>query len=178
MAGEPVNATTFYNHGYAAGAAVATQIDAYANHGLSLKPAWVILDPEGYPDLHSGLDAPSDSAAMIGQYTTYWSAMLNGWSAGMASVDPTLKAAVYAEMSQYRDYDLANLTMPVFEAIAFPNPQQLPGSTGANVMGYIAFGASCTPASTLQNEIATLLGPPWSGAYNTLQFNANVYCAP
>jgi len=179
MPGQALSAPSFYAHGYNAGKWVATQIDAYAANGLSLKPNWVILDPEGYPDNHSALDPPGGaSAAVKARYPGYWAAILKGWAAGLAAVDPTINAAVYAEMSQYRDDDLATIPMSVFEAIAFPGPLQIEGSTGANVRGYIAFGASCTPPTTLQNEIATLLRPPWSGQYNTLQFNAGVYCAP
>ncbi len=56
------NATETYGPGafkanaFAAGAAVAGTIDQYAANGLGLKPDWVILDPEGYPDNHSQLD--------------------------------------------------------------------------------------------------------------------------
>jgi hypothetical protein len=46
------------------------------------------------------------------------------------------------------------------------------------VLGFIAFSASCTPQSTLTQEINTLKNPPWAGAFNTLQFNGGVYCAP
>ncbi len=53
---ESVTPATFEAHAYAAGAAVATEIDAYRNAGLGLKPDWVILDPEGFPDNHSELD--------------------------------------------------------------------------------------------------------------------------
>src|ERR1035438_10436958 len=52
------------------------------------------------------------------------------------------------------------------------------GATGSNIRGYISFSATCTPTSTLASEEATLLNPPWSGQFNTLQFNAGVYCAP
>jgi hypothetical protein len=70
--------------------------------------------------------------------------------------------------------------MSVFEALAFSNngPVQVSGATGSNVRGYIAYGASCTPTSTLQTQMNTLTNPPWSGAFNTLQFNAGVYCPP
>jgi hypothetical protein len=55
-ASESVAPATYQAHGFAAGAAVAKQIDQYASFGLNLKPDWVILDPEGYPDLHSQMD--------------------------------------------------------------------------------------------------------------------------
>jgi hypothetical protein len=181
LKGQSQSTTNFYNHGFAAGKFVATQIDQYRSLGVGLKPDWVILDPEGYPDNHSGLDAPGGSSgATMALYATYWSSMLKGWTNGIASVDPTLNAGVYASQSEYRNYDLVTLSMPVFVAVAFGNGGPLPigGATGSNIRGYISFSASCTPTSTLAAEEATLLNPPWSGQFNTLQFNAGVYCPP
>ncbi|MGA2123022.1 MAG: hypothetical protein ABSG58_01210 [Acidimicrobiales bacterium] len=181
LAGQPMTTSNYYSHGFAAGAWVATQIDSYRSLGVGIKPDWVIFDPEGYPDNHSGLDAPSGaSAATLATYATYWTAMLSGWSAGIASVDPSLNAAVYASQSEYRNYQLSTASMPVFVALAFGGggPVPVAGATGANVRGFITFNASCTPTSTLANEAATLEGPPWSGQFNTLQFNPGVYCAP
>jgi hypothetical protein len=181
LKGQPETTTNFYNHGFAAGKWVATQIDQYRSLGVGLKPDWVILDPEGYPDNHSGLDAPGGStSATLALYATYWSATLKGWISGIASVDPSLNAGVYASQSEYRNYKLATLSLPVFVAVAFGNGGPLPigGATGSNIRGYISFSASCTPTSTLAAEEATLLNPPWSGQFNTLQFNAGVYCPP
>ncbi|HEY1222264.1 MAG TPA: hypothetical protein VGE75_02065 [Acidimicrobiales bacterium] len=178
---QPQTTASYYGNGFAAGAWVATQIDQYRGLGVGLKPDWVVFDPEGYPDNHSGLDAPSGSSnAVLATYATYWSAMLSGWSSGLASVDPSLKPAVYATQSEYRNYNLTNQSLSVFEAVAFANGGPLPvaGATGSNVRGYIAYDASCTPTSTLQSEVNTLTNPPWSGQFNTLQFNAGVYCAP
>jgi hypothetical protein len=178
---EPQQASTYYSHGFAAGAWVAAQIDQYRGLGVGIKPDWVIFDPEGYPDNHSGLDAPGGSStATYALYATYWSAMLKGWAAGIASVDPTLNAGVYANQSEYRNYNLVTQSLPVFEAVAFGNggPVPVAGASGANIRGYISFSASCSPVSTLQQEEATLLNPPWSGQFNTLQFNAGVYCPP
>ncbi|MFZ1062338.1 MAG: hypothetical protein WAN30_02575 [Acidimicrobiales bacterium] len=178
---EPQTTASYYSHGFAAGAWVASQIDQYRGLGVGLKPDWVIFDPEGYPDNHSGLDAPTGSSnAILATYATYWTAMLSGWSSGLASVDPSLKPAVYATQSEYRNYALSSQPLSVFEAVAFANggPQPVAGATGANVRGFIAYDATCTPLSTLQSEINTLTNPPWSGQFNTLQFNAGVYCAP
>jgi hypothetical protein len=179
--GEAKKAATYYNHGYAAGVWVATQIDQYRGLGVGLKPDWVILDPEGYPDDHSGLDAPGgSSAATLATYATYWSSMLSGWQQGINSVDPSLNAAVYANQSEYANYDLSTSPLPVFEAVAFSGggPVPIAGASGSNVRGFIAFSAVCTPSSTLQSEESTLLSPPWAGQFNTLQFNAGVYCPP
>ncbi len=122
MASETQNAATYYAHGLAAGAWVATQIDQYRNLGVGLKPDWVIFDPEGYPDNHSGLDAPGGSSkAAMAQYAGYWSAMLSGWAKGINSVDPSLKAGVYASQSEYRNYGLVNINLPVF--MGSPSPR-------------------------------------------------------
>ena len=178
---EPQTIASYRSNGFAAGAWVATQIDQYRGLGVGLKPDWVIFDPEGYPDNHSGLDAPSGSSnAVLATYATYWTAMLSGWSSGLASVDPSLRPAVYATQSEYRNYGLTSQPLSVFEAVAFANGGPLPvaGASGANVRGYIAYDATCSPLATLQSEINTLTNPPWSGQFNTLQFNAGVYCPP
>jgi len=181
LPGQPKTTANYYSHGFLAGAWVAQQVDGYKKLGLTNVPNWIILDPEGLPDNHSALDAPSGaSAATIATYATYWTAMLRGWAAGMASVDPALHPGVYAAMSEYRNYNLASDPLPVFEAVAFAGngPVPIKGGTGANVLGYIAFDASCTPTSTLRAQEKTLVSAPWSGQFNTLQFAAGVYCKP
>jgi hypothetical protein len=181
LAGQPQTTLNYYNHGFAAGAWVATQIDQYRALGVGLKPDWVIFDPEGYPDNSSNLVAPGGaSPATLATYATYWTAILSGWAQGIASVDPSLNAGVYANQSEYRNYDLASQPLPVFEAVAFSGngPVVVAGASGANIRGYIAFSAVCTPTSTLASEMSTLVNPPWSGQFNTLQFGANTYCAP
>ncbi len=181
LAGQPLTTANYYTHGYDAGVWVATQIDTYRSLGVGLKPDWVIFDPEGYPNNHSGLDAPSGASnATLALYATYWTAMLSGWQQGIASVDPSLHAGVYAEQSEYRNYQLSSLDMPAFIALAFtgPGPVPVPGASGTNVRGFISFGAACTPEAKLESEASTLLNPPWGGQFNTLQFNPGVYCAP
>jgi len=181
LAGQPMTASNYYNHGFAAGAWVAAQIDSYRALGVGLKPDWVIFDPEGYPDNHSGLDAPGgSSSATMAKYATYWSSMVNGWQQGLNSVDASLNAGVYASQSEYRNYQLSTLSLPVFMAVAFAGGGPIPvaGASGSNVRGFIAFSAVCTPTSQLQSEATTLLNPPWGGQFNTLQFNAGVYCSP
>jgi hypothetical protein len=181
MKSEVQTTTTYFNHGFASGAWVASQIAQYRGLGVGLKPDWVIFDPEGYPDNHSGLDAPGgSSSATIARYATYWNAMLAGWSAGITSIDPSLNAGVYASQSEYRNYGLATQSMPVFVAVAFGNGGPIPvaGASGSNIRGFISFNATCSPASTLKAQEQTLLNPPWAGQFNTLQFNAGVYCPP
>ncbi len=172
---------SYYNHGFLAGQWVAQQIDQYHLSGMNLKPNWVILDPEGYPDNHSALDAPPGASnAVIAKHATYWTQMLNGWATGMNDVDPSLHPGVYASMTEYRNYGLTNTALPVFQAIAFGGggPVRVPGSNGHNILGYIAFNGVCTPTAALRAQEKTLVSPPWAGQYNTLQFNAGVYCAP
>ena len=65
QASETASPGNFQAHAYAAGAAIAQQIDQYGHYGLNLKPDWVILDPEGYPDLHSQLDG-FDVSSIVG----------------------------------------------------------------------------------------------------------------
>ena len=181
LASEPQTAASYYSHGFTSGAWVASQIDQYRGLGVGLKPDWVIFDPEGYPDNHSGLDAPGGSSgATIARYATYWIAMMNGWSAGITSVDPSLNAGVYASQSEYRNYGLATQALPVFVAVAFGGggPVAVAGASGSNIRGFISFSATCSPISQLKAEEQTLLNPPWAGQFNTLQFNAGVYCAP
>ncbi len=179
----PATQTTssYYSHGFLAGQWVAQQIDQYRLHGVNVKPNWVILDPEGFPDNHSALDAPAGATpATIAKHSGYWTAMLNGWASGLTNVDPTLHPGFYASQTEYRNYDLANSPLPAFEAIAFGGggPVRIAGSNGSNILGYIAFNATCTPTSALRAQEQTLLNPPWAGRFNTLQFNAGVYCAP
>jgi hypothetical protein len=112
--------SNYYTHGYDAGQWVAMQIASYRALGVGLTPDWVILDPEGYPDNHSGLDAPGGASnATLALYATYWAAILKGWQTGIDSVDPALNAAVYASQSEYRNYQLSSLSLPVFIALAF-----------------------------------------------------------
>lgn len=162
----------FYRNGKASGRWVATQIAAYRSRGLALKPDWVILDPEGYPDNHSGLDQGLGPVQ-----TERWFQMMAGWRDGLASVDPSLKPGVYATMSEYRNYSLTNLTMPVFLAVAFGGggPYLIDGGRGPNVLGIIAWGAQCSQVAT-QSKVFN--GPPWNGRYNTIQFDPGVDCPP
>jgi len=174
-------AASYYSHGFLAGQWVAQQIDQYHLHGVNVKPNWVILDPEGFPDNHSALDAPAGaSKAVIAEHAGYWTAMLNGWTSGLTNVDPTLHPGFYASQTEYRNYNLANSPLPAFEAIAFGGggPVRIAGSNGSNILGYIAFNGTCTPTSALRAQEQTLLSPPWAGRFNTLQFNTGVYCAP
>ncbi len=158
----------YYADAYAAGQYVATTIDAYPQSGLLLKPDWVIIDPEGFPDNNSGLvSGPGATAAN-------WSSFIGGWTDGLTSIDPGLHAAFYADQYEYNTFDLAAIQIPAFVALAFPSPVDVLTNPGANIAGFIAFGATCPAGS----EEQTLANAPWNGAYNTLQFTGNGYCGP
>ncbi len=157
----------YYADAYAAGQYVARTIDSYPASGLTLKPDWVILDPEGFPDNHSGLDSGP------GATSANWSSFIGGWTDGLTSIDPTLHPAFYADQYEYNTFDLAAIQLPAFVAVAFPDPVDVLSNPSANIAGFIAFGATC-PAGP---EEQTLVNPPWDGSYNTLQF-AGTYCGP
>ncbi len=157
-------ANCFETAAYQAGQYVAQTIDGYAGQGLSLKPAFVIIDPEGYPDSHSGLDSGPGSS------TSNWDAYISGWGAGLASIDPSLHAGFYADQYEYNTFGLASVGQAAFIAVAFPGPVK--NVSGSNITGYIAWGASC-PAKSEEN---VLIG--WGASLNTLQFPEGQYCAP
>ena len=65
----------------------------------------------------SNLVAPAGASnATLALYATYWTAMLQGWSQGIASVDPSLNAGLYANQSEYRNYNLAAQPLPKLSA--------------------------------------------------------------
>ena len=107
----------FYLDGYAAGRWVARQVDHYAADGLNIKPSAIILDPEGYPDSHSGLDhgIGSGSGPSANQLNR-WVSMLIGWKSGMNAVDPTLTPAFYADETEYVKYNLKRIPESAFES--------------------------------------------------------------
>ena len=117
---EAVDVPTYYKHGFVAGKAVATQIGTYRSLGLGLKPDWVIIDPEGYPDYHSCLDGTNSLAPWCPPWNPkLWAAYANGWAAGLEAIDPTLNAGIYASQNEYKNGGLVSLSMPVFVAVAF-----------------------------------------------------------
>jgi hypothetical protein len=179
----PITTRTFYLHGYLAGAFVATQIDGYRKDGLSIKPDWVLFDPEGYPDNNSGLRGPTAPASKLSQSVANWYAILNGWRSGLASVDASLKAGLYANQSEYMTYKLYNQPLPTFIAGAFSGSrQQLVAPTrfafGPNIFGFIMFNTFDPTCAQVNNERLLLTEAPWSGNYNTVQITAKDYCPP
>jgi hypothetical protein len=184
----PYTAQTFYDHGFAAGQWVATQIDSYRAQGIGIKPDWVIFDPEGYPDNHSGLWGPTTPASALATSVADWYAILAGWKTGLDSIDPSLKAALYANQYEYMTYRLFNQPLPTFIAGAFA--EQKSGKTkvlvaptrsayGPNIRGFVMFNSNFTPTCTQVNDERQLLtGAPWFGDYNTIQVTPGTYCPP
>ena len=118
--GEKVTPDVYYAHAFAAGVAVANTIGKYRGLGLGLKPDWVIIDPEGYPDYHSCLDGVNTIAKWCPAWSpTLWTAYATGWADGLTSIDTALKPAMYATQNEYKLGALSSLTMPVFLAVAF-----------------------------------------------------------
>ena len=118
--GEKVTSDVYYAHAFAAGVAVANTIGKYRGLGLGLKPDWVIIDPEGYPDYHSCLDGVNTIAKWCPPWSPQlWTAYATGWADGLTSVDKALKPAMYATQNEYKLGALNTLTMPVFLAVAF-----------------------------------------------------------
>jgi hypothetical protein len=170
----------FYAAGYAAGRYVAQTI---SNYGLSIKPSYEILDPEGYPDEHSCLDAIAGTACWFSN-ASYWSQMMAGWAAGLNTV-AGMHPAFYATQSEYLVYNLAAINQPFFVAVAFGSssptsldpPIRLNGVNGSNIVGVSAFysGVSasleCSSVVAAANNIAN-----WGYPLNTLQFDPGLRC--
>ncbi len=122
---DPQTNSNYYHHGYMAGRTVAALIDLYRAQGVGVKPNWVVFDPEGWPDAHSGLDTTTGGPAATAKFAAFWQNMLQGWVDGLASVDATLHPGVYANQGEYTKYHLSTLTIPVFPAIAFGDGTQI-----------------------------------------------------
>ena len=183
----PYTSRTYYLHGYLAGRFVATEIDSYRAHDLALKPDWVLFDPEGYPDNHSGLWGPTSPASKLTQSVANWYAILNGWRVGLASVDPSLKAGVYANQYEYMTYQLYDQPLPSFLAGAFSQTtvkgnKQLVVPTrtafGANILGFIMYNSFTPTCAQVNDERLLLTAAPWNGDYNTIQMPPGKYCPP
>jgi hypothetical protein len=163
----------YYSIGFTAGQYAARAIDGY---GLSIKPTYEILDPEGYPDSHSGLDSTTPAQ---------WASMMSGWSNGLKSIDAAMVPSFYATQYEYLHYSLASIPLPFFVAVAFGYgggsslipPSRLSGVSGSNIVGVSAFysgvptSVECSTVTTAANDIAN-----WGYPTNTLQFDPGVRC--
>ena len=186
-------------NGRLAGRAVAQKIDAYATGGLRLKPDWVIFDPEGYPDNHSGLDCNLGSPTQT-DVDRFW-AMVQNWCLGLADVDPSLPCAFYATQSEFNAYRLTQVTnasggkIPGFLAVAFGysgndsspliNPSPVGGIpygsaqiAASNIKGIIAFyaGVPFSVECSRWTGVAAQVIANWGAAFNTLQFDPGRSC--
>jgi len=102
----PVATDTWHSDGYSAGQYVAAYLDSVSSR---VKPAFVILDPEGYPNGEPN-EYPGDSSD--------WASWIQGWSAGILSVDGSLTPALYVDQYEYSAFSISSLRLPVFVAIA------------------------------------------------------------
>ena len=152
----PSAGDTFHNAGYQGGVQAATTLDGESS---TLRPDYVVLDPEG------------DNVAA--STSAEWADFIDGWAAGITSVDSRLTPAFYANQSQYESFGLAGLTLKAFVAVS-PILGNTPQVSGGNIDGYIAYSATKCPASPYE---ATISG--WGDKYNTLQFiDSAVDCGP
>ncbi|WAH35834.1 hypothetical protein [Alicyclobacillus dauci] len=151
----PSSGVTFHQAGYDAGQYAATQIDALPG---TRRPDYVILDPEGY-------NQPAQTAQQFHDF-------VNGFAAGVTSINSTLKSGFYCNQSQYATYQLASVNLPAFVAIA-PITGNHPMVSGHNITGYIAYYASC-PSTSEINQVKS-----WGALYNAVQFrDSGVDCGP
>jgi len=161
----PVANDTWASDGYSAGQYVAAYLDSVSTR---VKPAFVILDPEGYANGEPNY-YPGDSSD--------WESWVQGWSDGILSVDSSLTPALYVDQYEYSAFAVSSLRLPVFVAIT-PILDNYPGNgasftPGANVDGYIAFTAGC-PAQQYETAMQS-----WGGSYNTMQFgDSGTDCGP
>ena len=180
----PVTTRTFYLHGFLAGAFVANEIDGYRKDGLTLKPDWVLFDPEGYPDNNSGLPDPRRPPSKLSRRSPTGTRSSTAGAPGLASVDPSLKAGLYANQSEYMTYKLYSQPLPVFIAGAFPGTPGRSSScrrasrSAPNIFGFIMFNTFAPTCAQVNNERLLLTRAPWNGDYNTIQIPAKEYCPP
>ena len=186
-------AGAFYQAGLDAGQYVGTVLATYPKHGLNLQPNFVILDPEGYPDNHSGLDGPPGVVS-----TAKWAAILQGWADGLHLLNPGTHPGVYADQYEYQTYGISRLALPAFLAVAWTVSTKVVGgqvvlssaptpptqtASGPNIDGYISFNDFCPSEwpdhAAYLRQISMFNKAPWNGIYNTVQFiGPNDYCAP
>jgi hypothetical protein len=161
----PLANDTWYSDGHSAGQYVAAYLDSVNSR---VKPAFVILDPEGYPNDEPNF-YPGDSSD--------WASWVQGWSDGILSVDRSLTPALYVDQYQYSAFAISSLRLPVFVAIS-PILGNYPGNgisftPSANVDGYSAYTAGC-PAGSYETTMQS-----WGGSYNTMQFgDSGSDCSP
>jgi len=163
----------YYSIGYAAGVYAANTISNYGG----IRPTYEILDPEGYPDNHSGLDQAGIGSAQ-------WQQIMTGWANGLNTISG-MHPAFYATQYEYTNFSLASINLPFFVAVAFGSdggsgivpPERLSGVNGSNIVGVTAFysgvtgAVQCATVVQAANDIAN-----WGYRYNTLQFDGGLRC--
>ena len=185
----------FYQASLLAGRAVGTILASYPKQGLALQPQFVIFDPEGYPDNHSGLDGPPGALS-----SAKWASALQGWADGLHQLNPGTHVGVYLDQYEYATYGIAQLSLPAFLAVAWsvhytvsPQTSKLTITappvppkklvSGPNIAGVISFNDFCpsewSKPGDFANQVSMFGKAPWNGTYNTLQFiQATQYCPP
>ncbi|MDP9727592.1 hypothetical protein [Alicyclobacillus tolerans] len=151
----PEPGDSFQSAGHAAGVYAANQL---ANYPGTIRPSFVVIDPEGY-------NQPATTSSE-------WKDFISGWREGLLSVDSSLQPGFYCNQFQYQQYQLSSLPDPAFIAIS-PISGNQPEVTGGNIRGYIAYTASCPVISDIEQVKS------WGATYNTVQFaDSGVDCGP
>jgi hypothetical protein len=104
-----------------------------------------------------------------------WAVMLEGWSAGIHSVDPSLTPAFYSSMYEYQTYDLRSIkaistdtdpgaSIPDFLAVAFGSSGSAsnPLADPSPISSAIPYGQAEVAASNVRGLIAFFAGVPSS----------------
>ena len=168
------------SHGYVAGQFVATEIDGYRTATASgSSPTGCSSTPRATPTTTRGCGARRRPRPSSRQSVANWYAILNGWHAGLDSVDPSLKAGLYANQYEYMTYKLYDQPLPTFIAGAFAEHVDARSSScrrasrsGPNISGFIMFNTFTPTCAQVNNERLLLTEPPWDGDYNTVQIPA------
>lgn len=168
--------------GFAAGTHAARELAEVmkAYPGTPARPAYVVLDPEGAtcgnyvpPDLRN--DSEKAIAYVWAHLsTTAWNELVQGWNKGIETV-AGLTPAVYLSKTEYKI--LASRAAAPYQhvmvAVGYP---ATPGeAVGLNIVGYMAFYATCSKGVVPQ--VARM--KTWDGLNDTVQFqDSGADCSP
>lgn len=158
VSGPASTRVTWYSAGYQAGQYAAHSIDGMPG---SHRPTYLVIDAEG-------IIQPGNAT----QFTDF----VNGWAAGITSVDSSLRPGFYGNQSQFSGYGLTALAYAGFVGV-HPIANNSPSISGGNVTGYISYYATC-PAD---GDVTTAQGweRQFAAPYNTVQFgDSGQDCGP
>jgi hypothetical protein len=201
----PAVGASLYGAGYLAGQKAATELEDDADRVTTPStPTYVVLDFEESPSAIScGKAVKPPQAKKNGDKQCWdwdhsneklkvpncfvidaagWKNFAHGWQAGVLSENYplTLTPAIYLNKTQYNDEkvdgkNVGDWGVPVIIAL---DPVSSAGFTGANIVGYAAYGddATCDNAKDLIKHVQE-----WGGI-STIQFHEgttqSVYCKP